>query len=190
MAKKPVNIIGLKRQKNILMERHAEFVELAKTSTMEQLMAHFERSRSTIARHLNMYNIPHVTSRSNAPPARMYFVENRWIIRINKVKPSGEGCRGDNWGGSFLTKEDAEAAIQEVVRLGPTEYIARYRATLAAKREATRQKNTPQGGLSKTELKRIAEIKEQQRNIKREESTRSWLNSPDFLALSYTSCYI
>ena len=190
MAKKPVNIIGLKRQRNILMERHAEFVELAKTSTMEQLMAHFERSRSTIARHLNMYNIPHVTSRSNAPPARMYFVENRWIIRINKVKPSGEGCRGDNWGGSFLTKEDAEAAIQEVVRLGPTEYIARYRATLEAKREATRQKNTPTLELTPKEIARIQQVAAALEASRVEKAHISWVNSKDFQALSYAHCYV
>ena len=185
MAKKPVNIIGLKRQRNILKERHEEFVELCKTMTRDELAAHFGRSYQTIARYICLHGIYQAENRGNAPPARIYFVNNRWIIRVNKI-----GQRGDNWGGSFLTEEEAKAAVREVVRLGPVEFIRRYKVTLENKRTETRQKNTPQGGLSKKELKRIAEIKEQQINIKREESTRSWLNSPDFLALSYTSCYI
>lgn len=185
MAKKPVNIIGLKRQRNILKERHEEFVELCKTMTRDELAAHFGRSYQTIARYICLHGIYQAENRGNAPPARIYFVNNRWIIRVNKI-----GQRGDNWGGSFLTEEEAKAAVREVVRLGPVEFIRRYKVTLGNKRAETRQKNTPTVELTPKEIARIQKVAAALEASRVEKAHISWLNSKDFQALSYTHCYV
>ena len=190
MAKKPVNVIGLKKPKNILRDRHEEFVELCKTLSRDELSAHFGRSKQTINKYINQHGIWQRENRDvAAPPARIYFSQNRWIIRINKVKPNGEGCRGDNWGGTFATKELAEEAVREVARLGSMEYIARYKAKLSAEREARRQKNTPDGALKPRELERIKKIAAEIKAAKVEKSHIEWVNSKSFLALSHTYCY-